>query len=182
MRRDTPGERWYRRLLRLYPREFRDEFGGEMTRLYRDRRRQEPWWSLWSHLLLDLMRTAPSEHFAMLRQDLRHGWRGLLRTPVITATAILTLALGVGASTAVVRLVYAVVLRPLPSSDPDALVELYETDRARGSSTRASALNYLSWTERAQSFDSIAAFNSTAMTLTDDGDPELLGGSIVTAS
>ena len=64
MTRHTPGERWYRRLLRLYPRDFRDEFGGEMTQLYRDRGREEPWWSLWSSLVVDLVRTAPSEHLS----------------------------------------------------------------------------------------------------------------------
>src|SRR4029450_4426829 len=117
MTRNMPGERWYQRLLRLYPKDFRDEFGGEMTRLYRDRGQQEPWWSLLRHLLFDLIRTAPSEHITMLRQDLRQAWRGLRRTPVITATAILTLALGVGASTAVFSVVYAVVLQPLPYPD-----------------------------------------------------------------
>jgi putative ABC transport system permease protein len=182
MIRNSPGERWYGRLLRLYPKDFRDEFGGEMTRLYRDRGRREPWWSLWSHLLLDLIRTAPTEHVAILLQDLRHAWRGLRRTPVITATAILTLALGVGASTAVFSVVHAVVLRPLPYPDSSALVELFESDRKTGSGMRASALNYLSWSERSQSFDAIAAFGSTGLTLTDDGDPEMLGGSVVTAS
>jgi putative ABC transport system permease protein len=182
MTRNRPGERWYRRLLHLYPKDFRDEFGGEMTRLYRDRGREEAWWSLWSSLLLDIVRTAPSEHLTMLRQDLRHAWRGLRRTPVITATAMLTLALGVGASTAVFSVVHAVLLRPLPYPEADRLVELFEEDRKVGASLRVSALNYLSWAERSKSFDAIAAFNSTGMTLTDAGDPEMLGGSFVTAS
>ena len=182
MRRNERGERWYRRLLHLYPKDFREEFGGEMTRLYRDRGREEPWWSLWSSLLLDLVRTAPTEHFTMLRQDLRHAWRSLRRTPVITATAMLTLALGVGASTAVFSVVHAVLLRPLPYPEADRLVELFEEDRKVGASLRVSALNFLSWAERSKSFDAIAAFNSTGMTLTDAGDPEMLGGSFVTAS
>jgi putative ABC transport system permease protein len=174
------GERWYRRLLHLYPKDFRDEFGGEMTRLYSDRRREEPWWSLWSSLVLDVVRTAPSEHLAILRQDLRHAWRSLRRTPVITATATLTLALGVGASTAVFSVVHAVLLRPLPYPEADRLVELFEANR--NSPFRVSALNYLSWAERTKSFDAIAAFGDTGVTLTDAGDPELLGGSFVTAS
>ena len=182
MRRHRPGERWYRQLLQLYPREFREEFGGEMSRLYRDRRRDEPWSSLWASLLLDLVRTAPAEHLAILRQDLRHACRGMSRTPLITATAILTLALGVGAGTAVFSLVHAVLLRPLPYAEPNRIVELFEINLKDGSSMRASALNYLSWAEHAKSFDAIAAFGSTARTLTDDGDPELLGASYVTAS
>ncbi len=154
-----------------------------MTQPCRDRGREEPWWSLWGSLLLDLVRTAPSEHLTMLRQDLRHAWRGLLRTPVITATAALTLALGVGASTAVFSVVHAVLLRPLPYPEADRLVELFESNLKTGvPSIRVSALNYLSWAERSKSFEAIAAFGSTALTLTDDGDPELLGGSVVTAS
>jgi putative ABC transport system permease protein len=182
MNRNTPGERWYRRLLHLYPKEFRDQFGGEMTRLYRDRGREESWWSLWSSLLADVVRTAPSEHLTMLRQDLRHAWRGLQRTPVIIATAILTLALGVGASTAVFSVVHAVLLRPLPYPEADRLVELFEENLKLGSSLRVSALNYLSWAERSKSFEAIAAFRNTNLTVTDYGDPELLNGSLVTAS
>lgn len=75
MTRNTPGERWYQRLLRLYPRDFRDEFGGEMTQLYRDRGREERWWNLWYSLVVDLLRTAPSEHLSMLRQDTRRSPR-----------------------------------------------------------------------------------------------------------
>jgi putative ABC transport system permease protein len=182
MRRQTRGERWYQRLLRLYPREFRDEFGGEMTRLYRDRGRVERWWSLWCSLVVDLLRTAPSEHLSMLSQDLRHAWRGLRRTPVITATAVLTLALGVGASTTVFSAVHAILLRPLPYPEPDRLVEVFEENLKAGSLMRASALNYLSWAERSQRLEALGAFNGIAPTLTGDGDPERLSGSVVTSS
>jgi putative ABC transport system permease protein len=181
-KRDVPGERWYRRVLRLYPRDFRDDFGTEMTRLYRDRRREEPWWSLWSSLVLDLLRTAPSEHLSILKQDLKQAWTGLRRTPIITAAAVLTLALGVGASTAVFSVVHAILLRPLPYPEPDALVELFESNVKTGSMMRSSALNYLTWSERTRHFDAIAAFNSNNPTLTDHGDPEILIGSLVTAS
>jgi putative ABC transport system permease protein len=118
----------------------------------------------------------------MLRQDLRHAWRDLRRTPVITATAVLTLALGVGASTAVFSVVHAVLLRPLPYPDADRLVELFEENLKVGSLFRVSALNYLSWAERSKSFEAIATFRNTNLTVTDDGDPELLNGSFVTAS
>jgi putative ABC transport system permease protein len=182
MTRPTPGERWYRRLLHLYPREFREEFSGEMTRLYRDRGRDEPWWRLWCSLVVDLVRTAPSEHLSMLAHDLRHAWRGLRRTPIITATVVLTLGLGVGASTAVFSVVHAVLLRPLPYPEPDQLVEFYEENRKAGSLMRASALNYLSWAERSRRLEAIAAFGNGSLTLTDAGDPEPLTASLVTAS
>jgi hypothetical protein len=120
------------------------------------------------------------EHLAVLWQDLRQAWRGLRRTPVVTATAMLTLTCGVGASTAVFSVVQAVLLRPLPYAEADRLVELFESNLT--GATRASALNYLSWAERSQSFDAIAAFGNTGLTLTDSGDPEVLNGSVISAS
>jgi putative ABC transport system permease protein len=182
MTRKTPGERWYQRLLRLYPQDFRDEFGGEMTQLYRDRGRAEPWWSLWCGLVVDLVRTAPSEHLSMLTQDLCHAWRGLRRTPLVTATVVLTLGLGVGASTAVFSVVHAVLLRPLPYPEPDRLVEVFEHNLKNGALMRASALNYLAFAERSQSFEAIGAFSNGGLTLTDGGDPEQLYASVVSAS
>lgn len=182
MTRTTPGERWYRRLLRLYPGEFRDEFAGEMVRLYRDRGRDEPWWSLWWNLVVDLVRTAPSEHLSMLAQDLHHAWRGLRRTPVIMSTVVLTLGLGVGSSTAVFSVVNAILFRPLPYAAPEQLVEVFEENRKASSLSRASALNYLSWAERSRSVEAIGAFGSASLTLTDGGDPEMLRGSVVTSS
>jgi hypothetical protein len=65
--RPSFGERVYRRLLRLYPREFADEYGNEMAALYRDRAREEATLSLWLELLVDIARTAPMEQLTMLR-------------------------------------------------------------------------------------------------------------------
>ncbi|HEX2311464.1 MAG TPA: hypothetical protein VHH91_12200, partial [Vicinamibacterales bacterium] len=61
----------------------------------------------------------------MLMQDVRHAFRVLKQTPVVTAAAILTLALGVGGNTAVFSVVHAVILRPLPYPNPDTLFELF---------------------------------------------------------
>ena len=77
----------------------------------------------------------------------------------MTATALLTIALGVGGSTAVFSVVYAVMLRPLPYPAPDRLVELFEDNpQANRPMFRVSTLNYLSWAERTTSTEAIAAF------------------------
>jgi putative ABC transport system permease protein len=181
--RQPRGARLYRRLLRLYPREFQEEYGAEMAFLYRDRARDEGALRLWPALLADVVRTAPKEQLTVLMQDIRHAFRLFVRTPIVTATALLTIALGVGGSTAVFSVVYAVMLRPLPYPAPDRLVELFEDNpQANRPLFRASTLNYLSWAERATSTEALAAFGSAAVTITDHGEPERLSGGAITAS
>jgi hypothetical protein len=103
---------------------------------------------------------------------------------VLGLAATLTLALGVGANTAVFSVVHGVLLRPLPYPEADRLVEAFEDNSRAGGGPffRVSLLNYLSWVERAQSFDALAAFNGRDFTLTEHGDPERIFGSAVTAS
>ncbi|MGH9374029.1 MAG: ABC transporter permease, partial [Vicinamibacterales bacterium] len=184
MDKATIGERVYRRLLRLYPRDFSDEYADEMTRLYRDRVRGEGPMSVWLALVADLARTAPREQLSTLSQDVRHAWRTWRRTPVLALAAVFTLALGVGANTAVFSVVHGVLLRPLPYPDADRLVEVFEDNTRAGGGPffRVSLLNYLSWVERARSFDALAAFNGRDFTLTGHGDSERILGSAVTAS
>jgi putative ABC transport system permease protein len=183
MAKGTIGERVYRLLLRMYPRDFSDDYAEEMTWLYRERVRDEGATSVWLALIADLGRTAPSEQVATLAQDVRHAWRSWRRTPVLALAAILTLALGVGANTAVFSVVHGVLLRPLPYPDADRLVELFEDNRrSNGPFFRVSLLNYLSWVERARSFEALAAFNGRDFVVTEHGDPERIVGSAVTAS
>lgn len=184
MARATIGERIYRQLLRLYPRDFSDEYADEMARLYRDRVRDEGAASVWLALVADLARTAPREQISTLGQDVRHAWRTWRRTPGLALAAIVTLALGVGANTAVFSVVHGVLLKPLPYPDSDRLVEVFEDNSRAGGGPffRVSLLNYLSWVERASSFDALAAFNGRDFAFTEHGDPERILGSAVTAS
>ena len=119
-----------------------------------------------------------------LVQDVRHAWRTWRRTPVLALAAILTLALGVGANTAVFSVVHGVLLRPLPYSDADRLVEVFEDNTRAGGGPffRVSLLNYVSWVERARGFDALAAFSGRDFTVTEHGDPERILGSAVTPS
>ncbi len=184
MARATLGERVYRRLLRLYPRDFSDDYADEMIGLYRDRVRSEGVTEVWLALVADLARTAPREQVSTLGQDLRHAWRMWRRTPVLALAAILTLAIGVGANTAVFSVVHGVLLRPLPYPDADRLVEVFEDNTRAGGGPffRVSLLNYLSWVERARSFAALAALSGRDLTVTEHGDPERVLGSAVTAS
>jgi putative ABC transport system permease protein len=118
-----------------------------------------------------------------LWQDIRHSFRLFSRTPIVTVTALLTIALGVGGSTAVFSVVYAVMLRPLPYPAPDRLIELFEDNpRASRPMMRVSTLNYLSWVERTASMEALATFQGASFNLTDHGQPERLPGSAISAS
>ncbi|MBA3560894.1 MAG: ABC transporter permease, partial [Gemmatimonadaceae bacterium] len=93
-----------------------------------------------------------------LRQDARYAWRQLGRSPGFTTVAVLTLALGIGANTAIFTAVDGVLLKPLPYADADRLVALWQHNRAEdGERDDVSPANFLDWRERSRSFENIAA-------------------------
>jgi len=119
----------------------------------------------------------------MLLNDLRFALRTLIKTPVFTIAAVLTLALGIGATTAIFSVVNAVLLRSLPYPNPDRLVFINETNnRLHIQNYASSVLNYLSWKESAQSFESMGAIGGGSFNLTGRGEPENLSGATITPS
>ncbi|HEV2689074.1 MAG TPA: ABC transporter permease, partial [Bryobacteraceae bacterium] len=183
MNRPPISERLYRALLVCYPAEFRQEYGPEMVELFSFRARQENRFLLWLQLLADIAVTAPREHFDVLLQDLRYTLRTLGRAPVFALTAILTLALGTGANTAIFSVVNAVMLRPLPFPQPDRLARIWETNQKLNiQAFSASVPNYVSWREQAKSFSAIGVFGVANLNLTGGGEPERLAAGTLTAS
>ena len=118
-----------------------------------------------------------------LWQDIRYGARTLRRSPGFTAIAVLTLALGVGANTAIFTVVNAVVLRPLPFPQSDRLIRLWESNPEKGwPQFSASHPNFLDWRARARSFEYLAAQTSTGFTLTSaGGDAQIVRALAVTS-
>jgi predicted permease len=107
--------------------------------------------------------------------DLRYSCRTLLREPGFTAVALLTVALGIGANTAIFSIVNGVLLRPLPYAEPERLVALREVLPAFAQSyptLPASAWHFTQWQQRATSFERLAAIDPGSMTLTGSGEPE----------
>jgi predicted permease len=116
-----------------------------------------------------------------LWQDLRYGARVLRKNPGFTATAILTLALGIGANTAIFSVVNAVLLRPLPYKDPSRLYSITDyVPQFHG--TLVGSSDFLAWREQNTVFEQMAAYNDSANNLTGDGDPERVIVSGVTAN
>jgi putative ABC transport system permease protein len=115
--------------------------------------------------------------------DLRVGLRAFLRAPGFTAVAVLTLAVGIGATTTIFTFVNAIVLQPLPFRDSDRLVMLGGASRtARPTQfTTAAPGDFLDWQAQSTSFENLTAFTNTSVSITGDGGAERLRGASVTS-
>jgi putative ABC transport system permease protein len=118
-----------------------------------------------------------------LIKDIRYGIRGLLKRPGFTVIAVITLALGIGANTAIFSLVNAVLLRPLPYNNADRLVMVWEDASYAGfpKNTPAPA-NFVDWRSQNQSFEGMAAITTRSFNLTGEGEPEKLEANTATAN
>jgi len=114
-----------------------------------------------------------------LLQDLRFGVRMLIKQPGFSLIAILTLALGIGANTAIFSVVNAVLLRPLPYRDPDHLVLVSHYRASTGKSSYGS--DFLEWRDQAKSFEQIAAYTDDTADLTGNGETVRLDAGTISA-
>jgi predicted permease len=115
-----------------------------------------------------------------LRQDLVYALRRLRQAPGFTLIAVATLALGIGANSAIFSVVNAVLLKPLPFEEPDRLVRVSQT--WKGNSAVYSPANFLDTAGAASSFESLAAHDGGGFTLTEGGAPARVDGATVSAS
>ena len=114
-------------------------------------------------------------------QDVRYGWRMLRRTPGFTLAALLTLALGIGANTAIFTIVDAVLLRPLPYHEPDRLVAVGDRS-AEGEASNVGFLTVLDWRTRSRTIESFAIMRMWMPTLVTNGEAERLPAVRVSAN
>jgi putative ABC transport system permease protein len=193
-RRRLPGwiDRGYARLLRAYPAAFHEQYESEMRATFRARWRDERdaggllgLARLMMALLLDIGRTAPREHLDMLIHDVRYAWRALSRRQnwSFSIAAILTLALGIGAVTAIFSIVYAVLLAPMPYRDGNRVVRIYETNLSKNIPTFAASIpNFADWRLRSRSFAGLAAVANASVNITGTGTPERASALAATAN
>jgi putative ABC transport system permease protein len=118
-----------------------------------------------------------------LLQDLRYGLRMLMRNPAFTIVAVLALALGIGANTAIFSVVNTVLLRPLPYKNPDALMTIWEDATHMGFPFNTpSPANFIDWRDQNTVFEGMAAMAQKSFNLTGAGEPERFDGRKVSAN
>jgi predicted permease len=198
--------RLYRLLLLAFPERVRREFGGDMLRMLDDRLAEAraggtQVWRVWIAAAVDSLSQGIAERWTpfhtgaravrhetrrwrwwmhAMRQDIRYALRLLIKQPGITAIAILTLALGIGANTAIFSAVNAVLLRPLPYPDEDRLVMIWEKRPTEGVFDNVvSPADFLDWQHMQQAFDAIAGMTPVTADLTGAGEPVRLSAGFV---
>ncbi len=114
-------------------------------------------------------------------RDLRHGVRVLRQAPGLTAAALVTLALGVGATSAIYSLVRAVMLEPLPYREPDRIVAVWETNRGGTSRNVIAPANFVAWRERARTLEHLGMVGPAGAAMIINGQPVDTSGLTVSA-
>jgi putative ABC transport system permease protein len=177
------GRALFRALLRLLPFDFRSDYGSELQRTFaeqhrdaagpRDRAR------VWADNVGAILAVGPREHLVQLRQDIRYALRGMRRNPGFVLVALLTLALGTGANTAIFSIVHAVLLAPLPYPDADRLVSVMNRweGQARGG---LSDPEFLDYSELSTALDLAAMSPGTTPVSGGGGEPERVDSAIIT--
>jgi len=187
-RRESRSNRIFRRLLRVFPFEFRRDYGEEMELVFREQcdeaareGRRAGWLALWWETLAGILRTAPREHGEMLRQDLGYAVRAMRSNLGFTAVAVLSLALGIGANSAIFSLIHGVLLRPLPYPEPDRLVRIWPVRAQLGSSPATSLHDFEDWRAQSTVFESMAVYAPRYGNLTRDALPRRISYSLASA-
>ena len=198
----SPARRVYRGLLRLYPRAHRERFGAEMEEAFATLLRLDVersgalgavrcWVGTIGDTLIEgiALRLGRGrnvsrggvEVMGTVLTDLRFALRSLGRRPLFAITAILTIALGIGANASVFTIVDGFMLTPLPYEDPEELVALWAERPSLGwSRTDINPADAWAWRARASTLEDVAVFNEDGFNLTGGDKPELVDGLRVT--
>jgi putative ABC transport system permease protein len=150
------------------------DLSGPQLRRVERRVQQEP---------LVIGRDSKAHLVSDLWQDLRYGLRMLAKNPGFTIVAVIALALGIGANSAIFSVVNTVLLRPLPYKNPERLVMVWEENSKQGFPRDVpSPANFMDWRDQNHAFESMAAIVDLSFNLTGAGDPERIDGRRVSAS
>ena len=175
--------RW---LVRLLPVDVREAHGEELSQVLSsaDHERQRGAGAallFWFRALIDIMKVAPRQHAEALLQDLRYSARCLRRSPVFALSAIVTIALGIGATLTVFIVVNAVLIRPLPFDNPSGIALIWAVT-PEGSRTWLSAPEIDDLRGESRNLADVAGLTDLRLALTGDGTPQELDAAAASAS
>ncbi len=167
------SDRVYAAMLRLFPFDFRSDFGDQMEQTFREQRSEVKRRAgrtgvvrLWWDTIVGIFSTAPSEHVAMLGQDIRYALRMMRKNKGYTIIALLVLALGIGANTAIVSVISTVLLRPLPYQNDAQLMVLHQTANKAGvREVNFSVPEINDYRHQSESFSSLVEYHNMRFTL-----------------
>jgi hypothetical protein len=176
--------RLHRLLLHLYPASFRGEYGEEMAAIFRHRLREADGLfstlALWISVVQETIMNAAAVHWDILKQDVRYTARTLRRSRGFALTAIVIVALGVGANTAAFSVTDFVLFRPLPFKDADRLVTIWQRSPGYSRMELAPA-NIWDWKQSAISFERVGIYKNYGANLVGAGEPERVTGAMISA-
>ncbi len=168
-------DRVFRWLIRVLPEEFRDGYAREIERTLRDEAREMrgggrrwPLIGLWLATMADVVRSAPGQHLDILRRDLRFATRAMLARPAHALTAIVTLAIGIGANVAMFAVIDGVLLAPLDYRDADRLVAVAETKQGQDP-VNMGYLSFVDLKNQARSVSHLVAVTQATATFSGGG-------------
>jgi putative ABC transport system permease protein len=166
---------WFHWILRVLPFDFRSDYGREIEQVYQEQRREAPNTTARMRVSVEtaasILSIGPREHLIQLRQDIAYALRGMRRQPSFVAVVIFTLALGIGANTAIFGIMKAVLLEPLPYADADRLAVVWNRWEGRAAAPLSDA-EYLDYSERSKTLSIAAAWTMAASVSGGVGDPE----------
>ncbi len=137
---------------------------------------------LWLRTILGVLKTAPGEHLDVFRQDLVYALRAVMSKPGFAAVAIATLALGIGANTAIFTIVYGVLLRPFPYPDVGRMAVINEYNKQSGEAFSTAFVNYEDWQKQNTVFESMGLYRRIDLNLTGKDQAQRVNSAIVSSS
>ncbi len=181
------SQKVFRFILRLLPFDFRANYEREIAGVFEEQHRDAEqrggvvgFVKLWTEAVAGIFRTAPREHWDIFRHDCAYAFRMMRSNKGFTAIAILTLALGIGANTAIFSVVHSVLLRPLPYKQGQQLIFIREQAKKAGVDDMGwSVPEIMDFRQQNQTLSSLVEYHTMSFTLFGHGDPDRVKTAVV---
>src|SRR5277367_4641649 len=184
------SQRLFRALVRVLPFDFRTNYEGEMEGVFREQQREAEErggvlgaLKLWKETFVGIFTTAPREHWQILKSDCGYAFRMMQKNPGFTAVAILTLALGIGANTAIFSVVDSVLLQPLPYSQAQQLIFIRQQEKKLGIPDLSFSVKEIEdYRAQNRTLSGLVEYHAMSFTLFGHVDPERVRTGVVSAN